>query len=209
MLLLVSGASGTGKSTVRQSIARTLSPDIDCVEFGTLPTAPAPMTLADRQRETEALVRFARASDIEGRHVLFCGDPVAPGEVLAAPSADGIAIAICLLDADASARTERLAPRGPDPNLVHNLAFGDWLREHAKDPTARQHVLTDGGWPPMEWDRWMSLEADDARWAIPVIDASHIPVDTVAALVTSWAHAAIRREAPVFEPGWSVSKPRR
>lgn len=202
MLLLVTGASGTGKSTVRRAIAPALGPDIICVEFGTLPGAPAPWTLADRQRETESLVRFARATELDGRHVLFCGDPVAPGEILAAPSADRIAIAICLLDADTSARTHRLAPRGPDPNVVHHLAFDDWMREHATNSTTRQHVLTCGGWPDMAWDRWTSLEADDERWAIPVVDTSHLPVAAVAARVTEWALAALRREAPVFEPGW-------
>ena len=44
------------------------------------------------------------------RDLLLAGDPVAPGELIAAPSADRLdRIAVCLLDCDAASQTERLA----------------------------------------------------------------------------------------------------
>ena len=160
MFLLVTGASGAGKSTVRRAIARELSPAIESVELSDVVNVPVVPNLAWRQQATEAVVERALELQAEGRHLLLCGDPVAAGEVLAAPSALKLtAVAVCLLDVTPDAQTARLTDRGDDPRLVpHHHAFADWMRGHAHDPRHTPHVLTTHGWPAMRWDRWSGLD---------------------------------------------------
>jgi energy-coupling factor transporter ATP-binding protein EcfA2 len=87
MFLLVTGASGAGKSTVRRAVARELPPEIECVELHDVISVPRLPTIAWRQQATEAVVGRALELQAKGRHLLLSGDPVAAGEVLAAPSA--------------------------------------------------------------------------------------------------------------------------
>ena len=136
MFLLVSGASGAGKSTARRLVAGELEPEVECVELHDVVPMPSVPTLAWRQRATEAVVCHALKLQEDGRHVLLAGDPVAAGEVLAAPSADRLdGIAVCLLDVDRDTQAARLLARGDDPALlVHHVAFAEWMRAHAADP---------------------------------------------------------------------------
>lgn len=116
MFLLVTGASGAGKSTVRRLIAHDLSPEVECVELGDVVDVPRFPTVAWRQEATEAVVQRALALEGKGRHLLLSGDPVAAAEVLAAPSADRLeAVGVCLLDVDPQAQAARLIKRGDDP----------------------------------------------------------------------------------------------
>src|SRR5581483_4319082 len=99
MFLLLTGASGAGKSTARELVADALGAQIECVELGHVVSIPPVHTKAWRQQATEAVVQRALNLQAVGRHLLLAGDPVAAGEVLAAPSADKLdAIAVCLLD---------------------------------------------------------------------------------------------------------------
>ena len=52
-MLLITGASGVGKSTVRTIVARELSPEVECVELLDLTPPPDAMTQAWRQRAAE------------------------------------------------------------------------------------------------------------------------------------------------------------
>ena len=138
MLLLITGASGVGKSTVRTIVAPELSPRVECVELLDLTPAPDAMTRVWRQQTAEVAVRRAVELQDAGRHLLLAGDPVPAAEIVAAPSAPELdAIAVCLLDASAKAQAERLAARGDDPALlVHHQAFAEWMRRQATDPGA-------------------------------------------------------------------------
>src|SRR5690348_11688862 len=112
MLLLITGASGVGKSTVRAAVAAELSPQVESVELAELVPLPATVTKAWRQQGAEAAVR--RALDLQpfGRHLLLAGDPVAAIEIVAAPSAPHLdAVAVCLLDARADTQATRLTAR--------------------------------------------------------------------------------------------------
>jgi predicted ABC-type ATPase len=77
VFLLVTGASGVGKSTVRALIEPELWPAVECVELSDVVPVPAVPTRVWRQQSTEAVVR--RAIDIQGsgQHLLLAGDPVA------------------------------------------------------------------------------------------------------------------------------------
>ncbi len=199
MLLLVTGASGAGKSTARHAIERDLSSEVECVELGAVMSIPRHPTIAWRQEATEVVVQRALELQADGRHLLLSGDPVAAGEVMAAPSAaelDGIAA--CLLDLDPEAQAARVAERGDDPSLLlHHQAFADWMRGHARDPQHMLHVLTTDGWDAMRWDR-LEIVPGDGRWGMRVLDTSDLSREQVAAEVLRWCRDALAGRAPVM-----------
>jgi hypothetical protein len=145
MLLLVAGASGAGKSTVRRSVGHALSPEV--IEPYDVVGTPASPTIAWRQQSTEAVVQRALELGVGGRHLLLSGDPVAASEVVAAPSAAGLdGIAVCLLDGRPEVQAARLAQRGDDRALlVHHRAFADWMRAQARDPQHMPQYLPQTG----------------------------------------------------------------
>jgi hypothetical protein len=199
MFLLVTGASAAGKSTVRERVQSELSPAVECVELRHVVAIPPIPTLAWRQEAAEAIVRRAVEGQTEGHHLLLSGDPVAAGEVLAAPSADELdGIAVCLLDVGAEAQTARLTARGDDPaQFVHHLAFADWMRRHARDPGHRLEVLTTTGWPPMCWER-LAHVGDAWPKAIHVVDTSTMNRSAVAAEVLGWCRRVLAGELPAM-----------
>lgn len=166
MFLLVTGASGAGKSTARRSVAQLLTREIACVEFHDVMSAPTFPDIAWRQRATEALCSVRWSCKPPG-HLLLSGDPVAAGEVLAASSAvDLDGIAVCWLDLSPDAQTDRLARRGDDAALLpHHHAFADWTRGHARDPRLMPHVLSTDGWVAMRWERLTGIDRSDGRVA--------------------------------------------
>ena len=98
MFFLVTGASGAGKSTVRQTIAPALAGRVEAIELATLGVTPE-WSLEWRHRVLEQVVQRALDAERNGRHFLLCGDPVPPGEVIAVPSGDRLGeIDVCLLD---------------------------------------------------------------------------------------------------------------
>jgi hypothetical protein len=197
VLLLLSGASGAGKSSVRQAIAADVAPNVEAVELRDLDTVPACPDMAWRQRMAERAVRRAADLDHKSRHLLLAGDPVAPGEVLAAPSAPTVDIAVCLLDVAEAEQRRRLRGRGdPEELLPHHVAFAEWLRRHAQDPTHMPHVLSTGGWDGMRWDRLTDIPRQ--HWRISVIDGSALTPAESAHAVLQWICDVIAGRAPVF-----------
>jgi hypothetical protein len=198
MFLLITGASGSGKSSAREAIAPELEPEVVCVELRDVVAIPPVPTLAWRQESTEAAVRLALEHQAEGRHLLLCGDPVAPGEVLAAPSADRLdEVRACLLHTDPEQQEARLRGRGEPPDLFPaHLGFAAWMRGHAEDPSHMPEVLTTNGWEEMCWDRWIDRQADDPGWNVAEIDTSVLDLEQVAAATLAWARASLRGETP-------------
>lgn len=194
MLYLLTGASGAGKSSVRRAVAAHLAPRVECVELSDLAAVPAVPDAAWRQRMAEcAVARAGRLAD-DGRDLLLAGDPVAPGEVLAAPSAPGVDIAVCLLDVDEVTQKRRLRRRGdPEELFGRHAAYAEWMRRHAGDPTHLPEVLTNDGWPAMDWSRLTRLS-----WGITVIDGSGLAVAEVGDRVRQWIDDVRAGSAPVF-----------
>jgi hypothetical protein len=202
MLLLVTGASGVGKSTARVHAAKLLDPTFVPVELWDLGPIPTVPTVRWRQQQVEVAVRRARSLAEDGRHLLLAGDPIPAGEVLAAPSADTVDVAVCLLDADAPSQSARLDARSDPPELRHlHLGFADWMRVHAVDPSHVPEAVTNDCWDEMVWDRWVGRPPGPG-WAMTVVDTSAMPVEHVAAAVADWCRRAVRGDAPVFRAGW-------
>lgn len=197
MLLLITGASGAGKSSVRAAIERELVPEVECVELRDVVAIPVAPTLAWRQRATEAVVRRALELQQSERHLLLSGDPVAAAEVVAAPSAPALpGLAVCLLDLSPEVQASRLAARGDDPSLlVQHQAFAEWMRRHAADPLHMPHVLSTGGWDEMRWDRLASLRSS---WRTHVIDTSAMTRPAVAEAVLAWCQSVLAGQAPIL-----------
>lgn len=196
MLLLVTGASGVGKSTARTLVEKDLAPAVESVELAqVLPLRAAP-TLAWRQEAAEQVVRRAIELQASGRHLLLAGDPVPAAEVVAAPSApllDGIAV--CLLDASPSAQTARLTARGDDASVLdHHHAFAEWMRKSASDPRHLSEVITTDRWDGMRWDR---LERVTDAWYVTTVDTSDLTRSQVAAAVLAWCRDSIAGDIPL------------
>lgn len=177
------------------------APEVECVELHDVADVPRP-TIAWRQQATEAVIRHALELQAHGRHVLLSGDPVAPGEVLGAPSTERLhGIAVCLLDVDRTAQVARLAARGDDPALLgHHVAFADWTRQHACDSGHMPDVLQTNGWAQMRWERWAD-GGNNSSWALHVIDTSRLTAEQVAVELLGWCRRALRGEAPSMRAG--------
>jgi hypothetical protein len=162
-----------------------------------LTSAPPTMTRVWRQQSAEHAVRRAVELQASGRHLLLAGDPVPAAEVVAAPSASRLeAIAVCLLDASAQAQAERLAARGDDPALlVHHHAFAEWMRRQAVDPLHMPHVVSDGGWEGMRWER---LERLAGSWSMHTIETTNMTEREVADAVLDWCGRALANTAPLL-----------
>jgi len=203
MFFLVTGASGMGKSTVRRLIEPEFAGVLEVAELGMLGSTPK-WTIEWRHRMVERTVLRALEAQRERKHFLLCGDPVPPGEVWAAPSADHLdGLAVCLLDAGENAQTARLLERGDDSKFIpHHVAFAAWMRHHVIDHRHRPEVITQNAWPQMRWDRWVGTAAVQPPWSSYIIETSELGPSEVAALVAQWlrqqmqAHrASSQREA--------------
>lgn len=202
MFLLVSGASCAGKSTARRHAMKHLGAEFEAVELSDLGPVPNPPTVAWRQQQVEVAVRRAIELEREGRHLLFAGDPVPAGEVLAAPSAGHIDVAACLLDVDAETQSARLDARGDPPEYRHlHHGFADWMRHHAVDPSYVPEAVTTDAWPQMRWDRWVG-RVPGPEWAMTVLDTSALSEAEVGEQVVTWCQDAVGGQAPVFRAGW-------
>jgi hypothetical protein len=197
VLLLVTGASGAGKSTVRESVEPELSSVVECVELLHLSARPQAVTRAWRQQTADLAVRRAVELQASGRHLLLSGDPVPAVEVAAAPSAVELeAFAVCLLDVGPDAQAERLTVRGDPPELLpHHQAFAAWMRKQAADPLYMTHVVSDGGWEEMHWERLEGMAAD---WRMHMIDTTSMSRGEVAVAVLDWCRSALAGDAPVI-----------
>lgn len=170
MFLLVTGASGVGKTTARLRVRAELSELVTCVELCQVVAIPDAPDEAWRQRVVGQLVDLALDHQRDGRHLMLCGDPVPASEVFATPRADELeGGAVLLLDADPAVQTRRLAQRGDDPQLLHrHLAFQDLLRR----ATPRDVAARPG-------------------WSYTSVDTTALDLDEVAHHVLSWVRETL------------------
>jgi hypothetical protein len=201
MLYLLFGSSAAGKTAalkgVRERVRNLAAHDFDEI------VVPQDADLAWRHRANELWLRRALDLQADGHDLLLAGQ-VPLGEVLAAPPASELdAISACLLDCDDKTRVGRIRARGPGwldrvpGDLQDHLNWAEWMRQHARNPTWRQHVIRQGGAEGMRWERWASWREGDARWHVRVIDTSELAVDRVVDELVSW----IEHERELFRSG--------
>jgi len=192
MLLLITGASGMGKTTVRKIVAAQFADQLESAELAEV-AGPPEWSLRWRHQAVEKAVQRAVKVQRDGKHFLLCGDPVPPAEVYAAPSADQLeSIAVCLLDASEDSQRLRLMDRGDAPSLIpHHIAFAGWMREHISNPRHRLDVVKQGGWEEMQWDRWIAATDQQKAWKSHRIDTTGLEPMAVGKLAATWIRQQI------------------
>ena len=201
MLLLITGASGMGKTTVRKMVAAGFTDRLESAELAEV-AGPPEWSLRWRHQAVEKAVQRAVQAQRRGKHFLLCGDPVPPAEVYASPSADQLeSIAVCLLDASEDSQRLRLMERGDDPSLIpHHIAFAAWMRAHITNPGHRLAVVQQDGWEKMQWDRWITATGQQKLWKSHWIDTTELGPTDVSKLVTTWIRQQIAEQSPM-KPG--------
>jgi hypothetical protein len=204
MLFWVFGSSAAGKTTLVAALqGRVRALEVhDFDEIG----VPSQATVQWRHRANELWLRRALALDEAGIDLLVAGQtPI--GELLASPSAVRVgALAACLLDCDDEIRAGRIEARGPGwfeqaGGTMHEyLAWGQWMRMHASDPTYRLDVIRADG-DELEWERLERWRANDPRWRVRVIDTAR-PIDSTRAEVERWVADERARLAAGCLPDW-------
>lgn len=200
MLLSLTGASGTGKSTVLAALGLVdWGRPVVCIEFDSI-GVPAGADTAWRHEAIEQWVRFAADAQNDGKDVLLCGQ-VPPGELLAAPSADQLnGLGICVLHCSPAVQESRLVGRGePAEGLIHHLRFGEWFVKHARDPTHAPEVIRVSSTVPMAWERWEHWESGDPRWSARIVETDLLSPEEVAGKVEHWARGELARHAQEME----------
>lgn len=194
MLFCIMGSSGSGKTSCLPGL-RALFPHIpwyDLHERGVVPPNLPPdrkpsLTRGWRHEMTEYWLQQAIEHQMRGEDMGLCD--VIHGEVLACPSAarlDGIAT--ILLDCADVTRIDRLRARGDDPAWIGQpvLNWASWQRMHAADPQWQPEVIRDDSGTDMRWERWSAWQRGDARWHIPTIDTTTLPVEEVVERLAGW-----------------------
>ena len=209
-MLLVTGASGAGKTTAFRAVVTVLEgPSVACVEFDSVVVPPGADTVW-RHGVLEHWVRRAVKHQQEGRHLVLFGQ-VPPGELFAAPSAEYLdGIAACVLHCSPEVRRERFGARGEDPEAMYDhLMFGEWFLAHTLDPRHRPEIIRIADDVPMRWDRWDDWDAGDPRWSFEVINTDPLTREQVAQRVVVWARDTLagRRATPLTGGWWSPPAP--
>ncbi|MEV5850548.1 hypothetical protein AB0M32_52200 [Streptomyces sp. NPDC051985] len=215
MLLMLTGSSGAGKTTLAFAVADRLH-GVVVREFDEVGVPDPPIPPHWRNRMTELWVCRALEYQASGMDLLLSGNSPL-GEVLAAPSAPLLeGIAVCLIDVADRVRRDRLAVRDKgrwDQDATDAFCgWAAWHRGHARDPRFRPDVVIDGSWPEMAWQRWTGWTAEDPRWSTCLIDTTDQPLTTSVDRVERWVteqRLAHRSGRLALSRGWTgdVSRP--
>lgn len=204
VLFWVFGSSAAGKTALVAALQRRVR-GLEVHNFDEI-GVPSPATVQWRHRANELWLAQALAFGEAGMDLLVAGQtPI--GELLASPSAVRVgALAACLLDCDDETRVARIEARGPGwfdraGGTMHDyLAWGQWMRHHASDPTYRLDVIrTDGD--GLEWGRLERWRANDPGWRVRVVDTAR-PIDSTRAEVGRWVADERARVAAGQRPQW-------
>jgi hypothetical protein len=207
-LFWVFGSSAAGKSTIVAGLRGRVA-GLDACDFDEVGVPPQ-ATVEWRHHGNEYWVRRALEQEAAGIDLLVAGQtPI--GELLAAPSAPRLgAIAACLLDCDDQTRVDRISARGDawfdraGGTLDDYLAWGEWMRCHARDPTHRLDVIRHGD---QCWDRLAGWQPDDPRWRVRVVSTESDPGDVLGDLTRWIAEERARRDAGIGGGWFSVPTP--
>jgi hypothetical protein len=200
MLMLLTGSSAAGKTTLVRSLPQIEGLVVhDFDEIG----VPADADKVWRHRAMESWFQRALEFEEQGQDLLLaCQSPL--GEALATPSADLLSgLAVCLIDCSDDDRLTRLGQRDDvhsEELLDAFIGWAEYMRHHHRDPQYRQHVITEGSWSKMRWDRWTSWPTGDPRWSAATINTSDLDLIQSLRTLRSWVDRQ-RRRAPAAAGG--------
>ncbi|SMB81698.1 hypothetical protein [Deinococcus hopiensis] len=178
MLFVISGASGSGKSTILP-LLREAHPSVQWHDFDERWQGGGKV---ERQQLLEQWVQTALQA--EGDFGLLGQCPL--GEVLAAPSTSCLAgIRHLLLDVADVERIRRLRGRGDGLASQDMLNWAAWMRAHEAYPDWRPDVLMEDSWDLMCWGRWH--ERPGVPWPGATFDVTELTPDRTAQRVLTWA----------------------
>ena len=207
MLLLVTGSSCSGKSTIARVIGGSLTNVVahDSDEHG----VPSNADTAWRQADLRQWVLQARELERRGVDLLLTGQsPI--GELLAVPEADELDLAVCLVDVGDRTRAQRLEHRDPGQwSAEAKDRFNNWARWHrlhADDPAHLPDVITTNATAGMQWDRWRGWTRDEPRRAVTRIDTTGRTVSESAQALRTWVEhtrASCADDSLPLLRGWS------
>lgn len=151
-LFVLTGASGTGKTTTCELLQHTL-PECIVLDSDVLLAALKSFAASDVQRYWDQWLRLILQIHQAGKPVLVCGT-VLPHHLESAPDRDGIAVihylALVCEESELERRLRvRPAWRGCDTAfIVEHVRFDRWWRDRDGEENARVELLdTTGGTP--------------------------------------------------------------
>lgn len=181
-IYFISGASGSGKTTIIPYLKKILDNDIAIYDFDDI-GVPKNADTKWRQESTEKwiskLVDQNKSACLLGQMVL--------GEIVACPSAAQLErVNFCLLDAHDFTRIKRLKERnmyGADQNMLNWAA---WLRMHTLDPQWHLHVIKDNAWSGLDFKVLEILDSWKEKAQTKIIDTTKLSLNQVAVEIADW-----------------------
>lgn len=211
-IFFVGGASGSGKTAIKENLQEMLGEKWTVYDFDEI---EIPENLNNtwtgtkwRQETTEKWLQKIINHD---RNVCLVGQIVL-GEILACPSAEKILsknlsynnqsskIQYCLLDVIDFERIRRLKERDQEQenNKVHTskieqndinqntLNWATWLRMHIQDPQWEQHVITENPSNLMNFKAWNESKTWDTLANVYTLDSTYLPIQKVACKISEF-----------------------
>jgi hypothetical protein len=186
MLLFVTGASGSGKTTIMPGLEKKF-PEYSIHDFDER-GVPDDADTRWRQEQTEYWINKGIENQNLGQDTIICGGAVY-GEILACPSIRQIeGLGVCLLDCSDVERIRRIRSRGEECTM-DMLSWSAWLRVHAVDPEWYPQVIRQQGYDLMNWENWQAWNTGDKRWQVAIIDTSGKKIPQIINLVSKWVDA--------------------
>lgn len=181
-LYFVSGASGSGKTSIMTNLQKILGDNIDVYDFDDIGVPEA----TDKKWHHETTEKWLQILLKENKDACLLGQMVL-GEIFSCPSASQIKkINFCLLDVNDFERIQRLKKRNIYGADQHMLSWAAWLRMHHQDPTWALHVIQDSDSCIMDFKRLENLNNWDDVARVIIIDTTGLTLDEVAQKVSDW-----------------------
>ena len=178
-IYFVSGAGGSGKSSIIPYIQELLGDNFQVIEFDSKGVPEG----ADTKWRQETTEKWIATLLKQNKNKILCGQMVL-GEILASPSAEKLKqINYFFLDVSDKERIKRLIKRDGDSYDKHMLPWADWLRNHHKDPQYKQHVIKDNSSELLIFSKWDYFKSWDNSVNITFIDTTGRSIQGIAMFI--------------------------
>ncbi|MCB9493293.1 MAG: AAA family ATPase [Epsilonproteobacteria bacterium] len=181
-IYFISGASGSGKTTIIPVLKRSLGDNWLVHDFDDI-GVPQNADKKWRQESTEKWLQKLLPTE---KNTCLLGQIVL-GEILACPSAKKLDIInFCLLDVSDVERIKRLQKRntyGADQNMLN---WSSWLRMHSQYPQWEQHVIKQNSWEKLDFDHWDKLSNWKSKANIALLDTTDFNIEQTTNKITAW-----------------------